>query len=204
MIKAIVFDIGGVLIDLDIERCLKAFREDAGFKRIGECLDPCHQRGVIGNLESGAVTEDEFITSVLEECPEGTTPDTIRKCFCALLNSVSPEKVEYINELKDHYDLYLLSNNNPITMRYTEEEFAKVGIPFSIFKDKFISCDLKLLKPSPEIFQEVIRRIGLPAEEILFVDDSMRNVEGAESQGINGLYYDLKSSFRDTVSAALK
>lgn len=204
MIKAIIFDIGGVLMDLDMERCLRTFREEAGFMRIGEILDPCHQKGIISDLEEGLITEDEFITEILKECPEGTSADTIRRSFCSLLHSIAPDKVAFINELKQNYDLYLLSNNNPITMRYTKDEFARVGIPFeATFKDVFISCDLKMLKPSAEIYREVIRRTGLQAEEILFVDDSMSNIEAAEAQGIKGLYYDLKDSLRDTVSAIL-
>ena len=191
-------------MNLDMERCLKTFREEAGFLRIGEILDPCHQKGIISDLEEGLITEDEFIAEVLKECPKGTAADTIRRSFCSLLHSVAPDKVAFLNELKERYELYLLSNNNPITMRYTKDEFARVGLPFeTTFKDVFISCDMKMLKPSAEIYREVIRRTGLPAEEILFVDDSMSNIEAARAQGIRSLYYDLKGSLRDAVSAVL-
>ena len=150
MIKAIIFDIGGVLMDLDMERCLRTFREEAGFMRIGEILDPCHQKGIISDLEEGLITEDEFITEILKECPEGTSADTIRRSFCSLLHSVAPDKVAFINELKQNYDLYLLSNNNPITMVRSAERFAEAGAPLSIFKEIFI-CFLCI-----NIFHDVI------------------------------------------------
>ena len=56
MVKAVVFDIGGVLIGLDLDRCIRAFRENLGYERITELLDPCHQKGIYGDMEAGLIT----------------------------------------------------------------------------------------------------------------------------------------------------
>lgn len=206
MTKAIVFDMGGVLVDLDIHRCIKEFKERAGFESIEEILDSCHQKGVICELEAGKITVDEFYARALEQCRPGATADDVRESFCSLLQGVPQYKADLLNSLKADYDLYILSNNNPITIDYTASQFAEVGAPYEeTFKDMFISSSLKMLKPSREIYLEVIRRIGVEPGEILFIDDSQRNVDAASALGIRAVYYNPKTDdLRDTVLGALK
>lgn len=185
MIQAIVFDIGGVLIDLDMEGCIRAFRENLGFERITELLDPFHQKGVYGDMEEGVVSADEFRRQVLADSRPGSVPEDVDRSMYALLASVDQDAVAVLKDLRERYPLYLLSNNNPIAMEHILDMFREQGIdPETTFRDQFISCDMKLLKPSPEIYQEAVRRIGLPAGDILFIDDNFDNVEAARKEGL--------------------
>jgi len=200
MIKAIFFDIGGVLMDLDIDRCIESFRSNCGMERITEFLDPCHQKGPIKALESGETDEAEFYSQMKAYCRPGTTDKQIADSFCSLLSSISTEKVSLVKSLKGKYDLFLLSNNNPITMRYTASVFAELGIAFEdYFKDVYISCWMKSLKPYPEIFQECVKRCGFKPEEILFIDDSRTNIDGGKAVGLQTLYYDTQTSLTQAV-----
>lgn len=185
MIKAIVFDIGGVLIGLDMGRCIRAFREILGFERITELLDPYHQKGIYGDMEEGLISADEFRRQVLSESRPGCTAADVDRCMGALLAGMDPDTVQTVRELGSHYPLYLLSNNNPIAMRLIYDLFRENGIePEATFKDQFISCEMRLLKPSRAIYEESVRRIGLMAGEILFIDDNEDNVVAAREAGM--------------------
>ncbi|MBP5482982.1 MAG: HAD family phosphatase [Bacteroidales bacterium] len=190
MAKAIVFDIGGVLIKLNMEACLKAFIEGLGFDRIRELLDPFHQKGIYGEMEAGHISADLFRTLILAESRPGCKAADVDNAMYALLDGMPEGTAQCVLELSARYPLYLLSNNNPIAMKRILEEFRANGIePSTVFKGQFISCDMKLLKPSQECFQAVIDGIGLPAKDILFVDDSIVNVEAARAAGLDARLY---------------
>lgn len=185
MTKAIVFDIGGVLVGLDLGRCIRAFREILGYEKITELLDPYHQKGIYGDMEAGLLSADEFRCRVLAESRPGCTGADVDRCMGALLTGMNPDTVRTVKELGGRYPLYLLSNNNPIAMRIIFDMFRENGIePETTFKDQFISCEMRLLKPSRAIYEESVRRIGLPAGDILFIDDSEHNVVAAREAGL--------------------
>lgn len=184
MTKAIVFDIGGVLIGLDIPRGIRAFKEVLGYNRISELLDPSHQKGIYGDFEGGLLSADEFRAKILEESRPGSKPEDVDRCVRQILLDIKPETAAAVRSVYGRYPLYLLSNNNPIGMPNCLELMEKAGIG-GLYQDMFISSEMKMLKPSPEFYREAVRRIGLPPEEILFIDDSLTNVEAARALGID-------------------
>lgn len=189
MVKAIAFDMGGVLVGLDYSRALASFRTKAGFERIGEFLDPWKQKGFFSDLENGLISEEEFLEQCRPYCREGVTLDILQECLTDFLTGIDPRKAEIVRSLARKYPLYLLSNNNPLSMRGCEPFFEAAGIPFSLFRDRFISSDMKMCKPHPDIFLEAVRRIGCAPSEIVFIDDSQANVDGALSVGIDARLY---------------
>ncbi len=188
MTKAYIFDIGGVLIGLNMEACIRAFRENLGFDRITELLDPYHQKGIYGDLEAGLLSADGFRTQILAGSRPGCRPEDVDRSMAALLTGMDPRTVRAVKALKGQYPLYLLSNNNPISMVRCHEVLAENGLG-DAFAEEFISSDMKMLKPSPQFYSEVVRRIGLPASEIVFIDDNQANVEGAAAVGLDARLY---------------
>lgn len=184
MTKAIVFDIGGVLIGLDLERGIRAFKEVLGYDRISQLLDPSHQKGIYGDFEGGLLSADEFRAEVLKESRPGSKPEDVDRCIRQILLDIKPETAAAVRSVYGRYPLYLLSNNNPIGMPNCLELMEKAGIG-GLYEDMFISSEMKMMKPSPEFYLEAVRRIGLPPEEILFIDDSLKNVEAARALGID-------------------
>ena len=181
---------GGVLIDLDMEGCKRAFVENLGFHEIHTILDPCHQKGIIGDLEEGLVDADEFRAYVLERSNPGVLPHLVDEAFWHILLSIAPEKIDLLKRLSGKYDLYMLSNNNPVCLPRSEAMFEEAGFPiYENFKKCYMSFQMKALKPSEKFYKAVVADIPLPAEEMIFVDDSQTNVDGAIAAGLPAVYY---------------
>ena len=204
MIKAIIFDMGGVLVDLDIEDCKKVFKETLGYDDIDQIIDACHQKGIYGDLEEGTLSAEEFRSIVLAGSRPGSTPEMVDEAMSHILVGIQPYKVQMLKKLAQEYDLYMLSNNNAICLPYSRAMFAEAGIPLEdIFKKCFFSFEMKALKPSAAFYKAVVERIGLPAEEMFFIDDSQRNVDGAVAAGLPAVYYEPGTDLEALISGVL-
>lgn len=202
--KSIIFDMGGVLVDLDLKACREAFINNLGFLAIDEILDPCHQKGILGELEAGRVTAEEFRSYVLAGSDQGHTPEEVDKALWTILVDIAPEKIALLKRLAPKYDLYMLSNNNAICTPRAVEIFAEAGYPmYEGFKKCYISYQLKTSKPSLDFYRAVIADIGLPSEEMLFIDDSQRNVDASISVGLPAVYYQPGTDLAKVLAEAL-
>lgn len=203
--KAIIFDMGGVLVDLDLEDCKRAFKEDLNYYGIDEILDPCHQKGIWGDLEEGMLSAEDFRKIVLADSRPDAQPEDVDKAMWRILSGIAPYKAELLKKLAQKYDLYLLSNNNSICLPCSAGMFDEVGAPLEeVFKKCFYSFEMKALKPSEKFYKAVIEQIGLPGEQMLFIDDSQKNVDGAIAAGLPAVYYqpgtDLSALLADVLS----
>ena len=189
MIKAVVFDMGGIIVRLDMDTCIANFKQLAGFADIEDYLDRFHQKGFISDLEEGKTEPEDFYRECLKHSRPGTTMETVRYCFCSLLDGLEEDSLELIRSLRGRYPLYVLSNNNPISRAYFCEMLKKNGLdPVETFAKEFYSYELKMLKPSRQIYEKVIAEVGTKPEEILFIDDAKDNIEAAGALGITTLW----------------
>ena len=204
MIRAIFFDMGGVLLPLDVHRCIKAYREIAGFNDIGDFIDPCHQQGFFLDNEAGLISLDDFIAECLKHCAPGTTRETILRCHNEFFGTPAPDDVALVKELGQKYDVFLLSNNNALSMILHRPNFERAGLPLDkSFKKMFLSHEMHLLKPDPEIYRQAIAQSGYKADECLFIDDSQKNVDGALAVGMHAVLLPPGASLREVVEANL-
>ena len=190
MNRAVIFDMGGVLVDLDIEGCKTAFKRILDYQKIDEIIDPCHQKGIWGDLEEGVLSADEFRKIVLSGSRPGAVPQEVDEAMSYILVGIEPYKVELLRKMAESYDLYMLSNNNEISIKRSSKMFADAGIPMEkLFRKCFLSYQMKALKPSATFYKRVMEEIGRPSDELLFIDDSQKNVDGAIAAGLPAVYY---------------
>ena len=182
---------GGVLVDLDIEGCKDSFRKNLEYHDIDRIIDPCHQKGIWGDLEEGLLEADEFRRIILADSCPGAGPQDVDEAMARILVGISPYQAELLKRMSAGYDLYMLSNNNSICLPYSSAMFTDAGIPLSdIFRKCFFSFEMKALKPSREFYKRVVEEIGGPAENMLFIDDSRANVDGAVAAGLPAVCYE--------------
>ena len=182
---------GGVLVDLDIEDCKRAFKEYIGYDEIDNIIDACHQKGIYGDLEEGTLPADEFRKIVLAGSDPGAKAEDVDYAMSHILVGIDPAKVQLLKDLAGKYDLYMLSNNNPIATACASRMFEQAGFSMERdFKKCYISYQMKMLKPSAEFYKAVVADIGLPADQMLFIDDSKANVQASVDAGLPAVWYE--------------
>lgn len=188
-IRHIIFDLGGVLLNIDYDRTEKAFTE-AGVADFRRQYSQLKQSSLFDEWETGKITRPEFIAALQKATP-GITESQICNAWNAMLLDFPIRRLQLLQQLRLHYDLVLLSNTNEIH----EEAFSRIlmdrhGIPnIGVFFDKvYFSHRLGLRKPSKEIFQQVLDDTGFQPQQTLFIDDSPQHTEGAAQLGIQTIY----------------
>lgn len=205
MNKTVIFDMGGVLVDLDIEDCKKVFRQDLGYVGIDNIIDACHQKGIYGDLEEGTLSAEDFRKIVLAESNPGTPASEVDRAMSHILVGIAPYKVEMLKRMAGKYDMCMLSNNNPICLPFSSKMFDDAGIPLSeIFRKCYMSFEMKALKPSEAFYKSVLADIGCPAEDVIFIDDSQKNVDGAIAAGMPAVYYEPGTDLSELLAQVLE
>lgn len=184
MIKNIVFDLGGVIADIDRDAAVAAFRR-LGVPDIETYLDPYEQKGIFRMVETGELGVNDFIHAINEMVGYEIEPIKIYVAWQSFIKGVKVEKLRFINELNKHHLVYLLSNTNPFVMQWAESiDFSEDEIPmWSYFDRMFLSYEIGITKPDKRIFERMIAETGILPEETLFVDDSQANINTAKSLG---------------------
>lgn len=185
-IKNLIIDFGGVLIDLDRERCMENFAR-LGVKNIGQMLDVCHQQGFFLQHEKGLITSAEFRERLRREMLQPVTDEEIDAAWNSFLVGIPSYKLELLLALRRHYVVYLLSNTNDIHWQWSLNN----AFPYKSFRVEdyfekiYLSFEMHTAKPEREIFQRVLDDTGILPGETLFIDDSDANCRTAEALGIH-------------------
>lgn len=190
-IKAIVFDFGGVIIDLYPNRTFDELRNHIDSSK----EDLVHALAM--ELELGKISGDDFIQRLSFLFNDRKSDREVTAIWNRMLCEVDSEKVTFLNELKKSYKVYLLSNTNIVHKKFFDiicnNAFGTSMEDF--FDDTFYSHELKLRKPDKEIFQYLVKETKLKSSEILFIDDLSSNIESANSIGLETHLFKRNSKF---------
>lgn len=203
MIKNLLFDLGGVIMDIDRDRCARAFKE-LGMKDPDEFLGLYGQKGDFLALESGEIGAEEFHSRIRPLFGEPPVSDEqIDKAFCEFLIGIPVERLQKLRELRKTHRVLLLSNTNPIMMNSRiAESFRGEGLQMKDYFDGiFTSYEAGCCKPGRKIFDYAAEHGDMKPEETLFFDDSQSNVDAAISYGYHAILVKPGDEFAELLRA---
>ncbi len=185
-VKNIVFDLGGVIINLDILATIKAFQE-LGAKNFPALYTQLKQHRLFDDFDKGFISEQTFHTTLNELTQLSLNFSEFESAWNAMLLDFPAHRLQHLKKYQPHYRLFLLSNTNETHIRAFEKillqthGYANLD---SFFERVYYSCRMGMRKPDSEIFEHVLYTHQLQANETLFIDDSPQHVLGASRCGI--------------------
>lgn len=181
-IKNIIFDFGGVLVDLDPQACLDAFAE-LGIPQVSQMLTPYGHKGPFGEVENGSITIGQFRDEIRAQFNANLADNQIDEAWAAFLLHIPLNKIRMVSELASKYRVFLLSNTNPVHIRKLQE-FEENGFAIdNCFEKLYLSYEMGMSKPGKEIFLQILKDADIRPEETLLVDDGPANCRTAQELG---------------------
>jgi len=185
-IKNIIFDLGGVLLNLDFDASIQAFQQ-LGLNSEVVDRQQAYADPVFYELEVGKITPEKFRSRVRQVLKNPDATDRqIDDAWCAMIRDIPVRRVKMLKMLAKNYRVYLFSNTNAIHIRRLHKEFREIyGMEFpSLFVKDFYSHEIHERKPDLASYQKVTELSGIAPGETLFVDDLEKNISGAEKAGL--------------------
>ncbi|MCX6296110.1 MAG: HAD family phosphatase [Bacteroidetes bacterium] len=194
-IKNIIFDLGGVIINIDNSLLIQAFSK-IGLPDFEEFFCKNEYRNLFNDFEKGLISSQNFRNALKVNCNPGTTDEEIDTAWNSMLLDIPKERMDLLMQIKSTYRIFLLSNTNEIHMRfinnYITEKF-QINDFYNIFEKVYLSFEVNMQKPDAKIFELIINQNNLVSEETLFIDDTMQHIESAKEQKIKTLLLDIKT-----------
>lgn len=188
-IRSVIFDLGGVLLDIDFKLTEKAF-EEIGVTNFHQFFNQFHSNDLFKKLETGM--EDElFYQDFRTATGLQLSNEQIRDAWNALLLDFRAESIAILPQLRNKYQLYLLSNTNEIHLQEFQRRYNILSPQRSfdeLFDAAYYSHRIGHRKPNASAFEFVLEKHGLIAAETLFIDDSSNNIEAAQALGLQTVH----------------
>jgi glucose-1-phosphatase len=185
-IKNIIFDLGGVIINIDYNLTAKAF-EQMGISNFEQLFSQAKQSDLFDLYEKGKISSAEFREAIKKIIGSNYTDELIDKAWNALLLDIPPQRLQLLENVKSKYNTYLLSNTNDIHIEtfnvYLKQTFDIPNLQ-AFFHKLYLSYKVGMRKPDAEIFELVLSENNLNPAETLFIDDSIQHIESAKKLGV--------------------
>lgn len=188
-IDTIIFDFGGVLINIDYQRTIDAFK-DFGMLDFEERYSQAAQSTLFNDFETGKISTQRFVNELLQNLPTGISANRVVKAWNAMILDVPLASVELLKSLQGSYRLFLLSNTNEIHIPRAMAEWSKVSQDSfeSQFERVYYSHQIGMRKPNREVFEFVCSENTIDPSKALFLDDSIQHVLGARAAGLHAIH----------------
>ena len=189
-INALLFDLGGVIVDLDYNKTIEAF-EAIGLEDAEHLYNQFNQSKIFDEFEIGSISREEFMGLLQEKIPQKVSQSKIKEAWNAMILGFEKSKLEQIKRYSEKIPCYLLSNTNEIHLEYIQTLLQEV--PFKNLELLFTKCYYSHIigkrKPHRETFEWVLNDMGSSPDEVLFIEDSPQHIRGAEKAKIKTLHF---------------
>ena len=189
MIKTIIFDFGNVFINLDINGALQYALDKFKIDNLSDEMTAFNSL-----YEQGLISTDEFLEFYSENFPKLSKEELI-DVWNFMLKDFPEHRLEFLKQLKStsKYKLILLSNTNELHINWIIKHIPFYNDFKNCFGAFYLSHEINLVKPNPNIYEFVLNQNTLVANECLFIDDNKDNIDAAKSLGIKTWHIDPKS-----------
>lgn len=185
-IDTIIFDLGGVLLNIDYHLTINAFKE-LGLTDFENTFSQFKQANVSDLYETGNITSLEFYKSVIKNGE--ISFDSFEKSWNALLLDFPKKRFELLSTLSESFNLFLCSNTNELHYNAFQGIVNQYESDFnSLFNKAYYSHLVGLRKPNKEIFEFILNENKLQPSQVLFLDDSVQHIETAKGLGIKTIH----------------
>lgn len=201
----VVFDLGGVVFRLDKMIAIERFKE-IGVARVEEYLDDYAQKGIFGELEEGLISAEQYREQLSRIVGKELTMAQLEYAWTGYAAELYQRNFDALLRLRrEGFPVALLSNTNPFMMKWARSNaFDGHGHSLDYYFDRlYLSYEMRMMKPSPEIFKAMIEGEQTTPNNILFIDDSARNCEASAALGIQTLNPDNGGDWRPAVFKAV-
>jgi putative hydrolase of the HAD superfamily len=204
--EAILFDLGGVILNIDYQLTARAF-EEIGLENFDELYSKAQQSGLFDQFEVGAISQQHFINELLPYLPAGTSPNKVVAAWNAMILEFPGENLNLLNKIKVKKPIFLLSNTNEIHVQHFHRKLALNSVNETLhpyFEKVYFSNELGMRKPHSETFDFVCKENNLSPAKTLFIDDSIQHIEGAKKIGLQTYHLSNGETITDLFSEFLQ
>lgn len=193
-IKNIIFDLGGVLLNIDYQASIDEFKS-LGVRDFERFYTQASQTHLFDRFDRGRISPAVFRDELRRLSGLPLTDDAIDQAWNAMLLDLPWQRLDLLEGVKAHYRIFLLSNTNaihfPVFREYLQRTYGFDNLDH-LFENQYLSHEIGMHKPDREPFDLILRENELIAEETLFIDDSEQHMEGARAAGIRAFWLDIK------------
>lgn len=188
--KNIIFDFGGVFIEVDYHKTAAAFKA-LGITNFDDLYSQHEASSLFQNLETGKLSPQDFCGAIRQISQKELNDNAIISAWNAMLGQYLPTEINILSELKNQYRLILFSNTNEIHynafVQLYQQHINKK--PFhEFFHSVYYSHQCGYRKPDKESFHSLLQQEHIAAEQTLFIDDTLVNCIGATEAGIASIH----------------
>ena len=183
-IKAIVFDLGGVILNINYQNTIQKFKL-LGIKNTEDFYSKKSQSNLFSQFEKGEISKKKFFAELQKKAPLSSAKE-LKDAWNSMLLDLPSNRIDILKKISLNYSIFLLSNTNNVHISKFKQKIGgkRYNEFYDIFNKVYYSHEIGMRKPESRVFKLVLNENNLYGPEVLFIDDSIQHIESAQKLGI--------------------